>query len=424
MSPATILEHFRAQSPKRQIVLVAAVAALFAALLLAVWLAFLRTSYQPLFKNLEAGDAAVIVAELDRKKIPYRLADGGATILVAEDRLDSTRLNVLTQDLPLKGTVGFELFNKSDMGLTDFAQKINYQRALQGELARTIMTLDGVESARVHLSMGEDRIFRDDRVPPKASVTIHMKHGVQLSARAAQGVQRLIAAAVPKLDVADVVVLDEAGQVVAGTPAASRSMPARGELAAVTQYYASRVRMALGTSYPADKFDVAVNVQRGAEEASLAFDEGNPQARTFPLQIMLTPEAALNGASQESVRAVVTSALGTARVNDTIVFEAPDSFTLNADEGQTAFSPAAERPLARLGEAASRVAPIASDDGISWAVEALASLLVLAILVGAFLFLVRRARGQRRLSDAELKAFAERLRAAVQHGDENVASET
>ena len=186
-----MFDSIRALSSRQQVFLALGTACVLCLVLGAVWFFALRTDWTPLFTQLRPSDAATIVADLDRKKIAYRLADGGTAILVPADQADSARLDVMTGDLPLKGTVGFELFNKSDVGLTDFAQKINYQRALQGELERTIMTLDGINSARVHLSLGEDRIFRDDRVPPKASVTIRMRKGS--SAHAAGGAGRAAA---------------------------------------------------------------------------------------------------------------------------------------------------------------------------------------------------------------------------------------
>lgn len=223
----TTLDRFRSLSPGRQVALTAALFGSILLTLIASWYFLLRTEYRPLFTALRAADASVIVADLERRKIPYRLEDDGTTVLVPDDRVDATRLSVMSEDLPLHGTVGFELFNKSDLGLTDFAQRINYQRALQGELARTILALDGVESTRVHIAIGEDRLFREDRVPPKASVTIRMRNGAALPARTAQGIQRLVAAAVPKLDPANVVILDEAGRtVVAGDTVAIELAPA------------------------------------------------------------------------------------------------------------------------------------------------------------------------------------------------------
>src|SRR5437868_5787506 len=108
-----MFDRFRAYSPRQQIVLAASAAGACCLLLGLIWFFLLRVTYQPLFTQLKANDAATIVAELERKKISYRLEDGGATILVPADLVDGTRLAVMTGDLPLKGTVGFELFNKS-----------------------------------------------------------------------------------------------------------------------------------------------------------------------------------------------------------------------------------------------------------------------------------------------------------------------
>src|ERR1700749_2833351 len=176
-----MFDRFRAFSTRQQLMLAAVVASIGCVILIVAWFLFLRVDYQPLFTALRPADAAKIVADLDRRKVSYRLENGATTILVPAETVDATRLNLMSEDLPLKGTVGFELFNKSDMGLTEFAQKINYQRALQGELARTIMTIDVIDSARVHLSLPEPTVFREDRRAPKASVTLATRQGRRLS---------------------------------------------------------------------------------------------------------------------------------------------------------------------------------------------------------------------------------------------------
>src|SRR5688572_70501 len=130
------------------------------ALLAAGYYFFLRTEYAVLYSDLRPADASAVVAELDGRGIAYQLRDAGSTIAVAADGADAARLAIAGSHVPSRAAVGFELFNESDMGLTDFAQRINYQRALQGELARTIMTISGVESARVHLALPERSLFR------------------------------------------------------------------------------------------------------------------------------------------------------------------------------------------------------------------------------------------------------------------------
>lgn len=421
-----VLDRFRSLSQTRQMWVIGGAAAAIAVVLIMVWLMWLRTTYAPLFTKLREGDAAVIVAELDRRKVSYRLAEGGTAILVPEGQVDSVRLNVLTGDLPLKGAVGFELFNKSDMGLSDFAQRINYQRALQGELARTIMTLDGVETARVHLSLGEDRIFRDDRVPPKASVAIRMKGGLRLSARAAQGIARLIAAAVPKLDVANVVVLDEAGQIVlapassAAVLAADKASPATQKAHAIEQYYAARVREALERTHLRGSFAVLVSAempmdQAGGTQASTSLAAWNPEAREFPLRVTVSAMTPAGSETQDSLRSVVATALGTSLPSDVVTFD---------------MTPATEVPQADTGQAIQAAAiggrPVLEaslpEPEFDWLAQTGLSLMVLLGMLGGFFLVARQLRGARPLTERQRSDFASRLRAAIEPGDDGAPS--
>jgi flagellar M-ring protein FliF len=170
-----------------------------------------RAEYQVLFADLSATDAGAMVAELDRMKAPYRLDDGGRTILVPKDVVYKTRLKVMGKELPLHGAVGFEVFNNADFGMTEFVQKVNYQRAVQGELTRTILSIDDVQSARVHLAIPEQGLFKKTLSKPKASVTLVMKAGRVLAQEQIAGIQRLIAASVPDIVAADVTLLDQHG---------------------------------------------------------------------------------------------------------------------------------------------------------------------------------------------------------------------
>jgi flagellar M-ring protein FliF len=235
------------QVNRRQIILIAGAAFAGAALLFMLWYLFVRVSFAPAFTGLKSTEAAAIVGELERVKTPYRLTDGGATILVPADAIDVTRVSILSSDLPLRGAVGFELFNKTDMGLSEFAQKINYQRALQGELARTIMALDKVDAARVHLSLPESGIFQRDRQVAKASITIATKAGATVDADVVSGIQQLVASAVPDLAVANVAVLDARGRLLnAVSPPALA--PQDEHRTALEQVYVGKIRSAINAS--------------------------------------------------------------------------------------------------------------------------------------------------------------------------------
>jgi len=177
--------------------------------LFAYWV--VKDNYQVLFAQLDPQDAAAIVNELERAKVSYKLAEGGTKILVDEDLVYKMRLKLMGKGVPLRGGVGFEIFDHNDFGMTEFAQKINFQRALQGELARTIMAFDEVKFARVHLVMPESSIFKQTKSPTKASVSLLMKGDAHLSPEQIGGIQRLVAAAVPGLEAERVTILDQRG---------------------------------------------------------------------------------------------------------------------------------------------------------------------------------------------------------------------
>jgi len=396
-----MIDRLRTLSPGRQLLMALLGVVVLTGLLLAAW-ALLRVPYRPLFTRLKASEAGAIVADLDRKKIPYALTDGGSTILVPANRLDATRLDLTNDNLTLKGTVGFELFNKSDMGLTDFAQRINYQRALQGELERTIMTLDGVDTARVHLSLGEDRIFREDRVSPKASVTVRMKDEAVLDGASAAGIARLVAAAVPQLQAADVVILDEKGAIVsAPQPPVVAAAGAGDEGEAVGAFYAARIRAAL-TPLAGETVRVEVRAAVPAEGNAAAASTAlfDPADRTVPLEVHLTPAAPLDPVIRQQVEAAASQAIGFAPdKGDTISF---DTTVPARSEMRRALPFAAAAPAGAGTEQGS-----ALSEGIPWIYGAS---LALVLAIGALAALAMRARrGPQPLSPSERTRLAARL---------------
>ncbi|SEK93108.1 flagellar M-ring protein FliF [Roseateles sp. YR242] len=171
----------------------------------------MRTERDVLFGRLSAQDAAAMTTELDRMKVPYELAADGTTILVDRKTLHQTRLKLMSKDLPLHGAVGFELFNNTDFGMTEFAQKVNFQRALQGEITRTILSLAEVESARVHLAFPEEGLFKRDQGKAKAAITLALKQGQTLRPEQVRGIQRLVASSVAGIGPQDVTIVDQTG---------------------------------------------------------------------------------------------------------------------------------------------------------------------------------------------------------------------
>lgn len=172
-----------------------------------------KPDYAPLFTSLDPQDAGAIVAKLKDDHVNYQLSDGGATILVPSSKVYDLRLEMASSGLPQDGTVGFEIFDKQSFGLTDAMQRVDYQRALQGELARTISTMDGVESARVHLVMPEPDLFSDDtQSDPTAAVVLKLQPGAQLTPEQARTITHLVAKSVQGLKESNVILTDEAGR--------------------------------------------------------------------------------------------------------------------------------------------------------------------------------------------------------------------
>ena len=171
----------------------------------------LDNNYSVLFNKLDSRDAALIVEQLEKQEVPYQLADNGTTIKVAQDDVHQVRLQLMNSEAKLISGVGFELFDGSDFGMTEFVQKINYQRALQGELSRTIASLDEIKYARVHLVMPESSLFKKEGNQSTASVTVFLKEGAVLGGSQVAGIQRLVASAVPDMDKNSVIVVNQNG---------------------------------------------------------------------------------------------------------------------------------------------------------------------------------------------------------------------
>ncbi len=172
-----------------------------------------QADYKVLFSNLSTEDASGIVSKLQEKKIPYELSGGGNTISVPSGRVTEVRLEMASLGLPQGGGVGFEIFDQKNLGATEFEQQLNYRRALQGELARTIRGLDEIEQCRVHLALPRESLFVEDQKKPTASVTLKLKGGRSLRSDQIEGIGHLVASGVEGLSPADVMIVDSKGNI-------------------------------------------------------------------------------------------------------------------------------------------------------------------------------------------------------------------
>jgi flagellar M-ring protein FliF len=232
------------------------------------WL--LRPEQAILFSDLRPHDAAAVSAELEKLKIPYTVADNGTTLLVDRSQVHGVRLKLMGRELPLQGGVGLELFNTTDFGMTEFAQKVNFQRALQGELTRTILSLEEVRDVRVHLVLPEQGLFKHNATRAKAAITLGLRPGRELRAEQVTGIQRLVAAAVPNLSPQEVTIVDQQGLALS-RPADAEGDAAAGslrlELKRDTERYLSRkagavLDQAFGAGQAMASVDVTLNMDQ------------------------------------------------------------------------------------------------------------------------------------------------------------------
>lgn len=170
-----------------------------------------EASYRPLFSSLSPEDASGIVQKLKEKGVDYRVSETGTSVLVPEAKVAELRLEMAGAGLPKTGRIGYEIFDKTNFGITDFAEHVNYRRAVEGELERSIMSITEVEQARVHVTFPKDSVFLDAREPAKASVLVRLHAGASLSAQNVAAITHLVSSAVEGLTPAAVTVVDMRG---------------------------------------------------------------------------------------------------------------------------------------------------------------------------------------------------------------------
>ncbi|MDG4477025.1 flagellar basal-body MS-ring/collar protein FliF [Thiovibrio frasassiensis] len=171
-----------------------------------------ETAYKVLFSGLTQEDAGEVVTKLKDQRIPYKLSEDGGAIMVPASQVYEIRLSLAGEGLPRGGGVGFEIFNETSFGQTDFVQRLNYQRALQGELARTIRTFQQVTEARVHIATPKESVFIEDEKPPTASISVRLRGREKLNQHEIQSIVNLVASAVPGLTTENITLVDTSGR--------------------------------------------------------------------------------------------------------------------------------------------------------------------------------------------------------------------
>jgi len=199
-----------------KLLLVAGIAAVIAVMAV-FWLWSQQPDYRVLFSNYSDKDGGAIVAALEKMNVPYKFSDSGTAILVPAAQVHQARLKLASDGLPKGGNIGFELLENQKFGVSQFVEQVNFQRALEGELERSIQSIGAVEVARIHLAIPKPSVFVRDQQKPTASVLLNLRSGRTLDAQQVSAVVHLVASSVPDLPTANVTVVDQNGNLLSDT---------------------------------------------------------------------------------------------------------------------------------------------------------------------------------------------------------------
>ncbi len=215
-----MLERMRAQPRLPLIIGAAALVTVVAAF--ALWSR--GPDYKVLYTNVSDRDGGAIIASLQQMNVPYKFAEGGGAILIAGDKVAETRLKLAAQGLPKAGGVGFELMDNQKFGTSQFAEQVNYQRGLEGELARSIESIGTIEAARVHLALPKPSLFVRDQKKPSASVVLTLMRGRSIDEGQVSAIVHMVSASVPDLDAKNVTVVDQRGNLLSSARGTSQGL--------------------------------------------------------------------------------------------------------------------------------------------------------------------------------------------------------
>jgi flagellar M-ring protein FliF len=270
-----------ANIPVRHRIAIAVVAALVAGGLYALTRWQKEEDFKPLFSGLAAEDAGSIIQKLKESGVEYRLTETGGAVLVPSPRLAELRIAMAAAGLPKSGRMGFELFDKANLGASEFTEHVNYRRALEGELERSIMSLAEVEQARVHITFPKDSVFLDAQQPAKASVLVKIRPGARMAAQNVQAIDHLVASAVEGLAPEAVSVVDMRGNLL-GRPRPAGTLDGPEPSEATLDYrhkveadLLAKIDSTLEPLLGSEKFRAGVSVDcdfSGAEQSEEIFD--------------------------------------------------------------------------------------------------------------------------------------------------------
>lgn len=236
----------------------------------------------PLYTGLSQKDASQIVEILKERDVEYDLEDGGTTILVEKNTVYDTRLDLAAEGLPEQGEVGYEIFDKTNLGMSEFVQKLNYRRALEGELSRTIASLDEVETARVHIVIPKQALFDKDQKEPTSTVALHLESGQSIGKVSIEGIQNMVSASVEGMIPANVIVVDNRGKILSEPPLDENSVAGKTSLQHARQqqvesYLSGKVQSLLDGLLGVGNSEVRVNAELDFTQIEKTITDFDPE---------------------------------------------------------------------------------------------------------------------------------------------------
>ncbi len=313
---------FESLTPARKLSL--AVTAVLTAVTIVALIHFThQADFRVLFSNLSNEDAAQILTKIKERKISYKISAAGDAVSVPSDKISELRLEMAAEGLPQGGGVGFEIFDSKTLGATEFEQQLNYRRALQGELARTINGLDEILQSRVHIVIPRESLFIEEQKKPTASVTVKIKPGKSLNPSQVEGITHLVAAGVEGLDPENVMLLDNRGNVLSDSGGQSRLTKMTSSQVqyqrGIEKDMATRIQSMLENVVGAGKAVVRVSAEldfRMTEQTEEKYDPEEPVIRSIQRQT----EKTLSG-SPADISAGEENAAGHEKANEIINYE-------------------------------------------------------------------------------------------------------
>ena len=291
-----------------------------------------------LFTGLDEKEASKIVQKLKDEKVEYDLQDNGSTILIEKDKVYDTRLSLASEGLPESGMIGYELFDKTNLGMSEFVQKLNYRRALEGELAKTISSIEDVNKARVHIVIPEKALFDKDQKPATASVSLHLRGNRGLAKASIEGIQNLVSGSIEGMKPEDVIVIDQRGKILSESPQETASIAGMTatqyqQQMKVEHYLADKVQSMLDGVLGEGNSEVRVN-------AELNFDQIDSTVKTYDPEKQVVR-------SEQSMSESSSSADSSTRSDSLISYVSPNS-TNNRSKSNTISNYEIPETIARI----------------------------------------------------------------------------